>query len=397
MQTLALKRSIAFVAAAFMATLLMQMLALTPAHAVTNDSRAWTSGAVWDGGGSTNNFSEAANWEGDVVPSAGEAISLNTTGMTGGTFNVDLNTEGGNVSSFDYIRLGGTGSGEYKLTGDDLILASGIDNDGDLYNYQTFTVENNITLGGNSDFRAGAKLVIGKTDGSSTLDLGSFTMTKKGQYPLDIYSVVSGTGDVAVSNGEFVALEDSTVALTIGNGGTLKGNATVGDVTVQSGGAVAPGMSPGCLTTGNIAFVAGSTFTVELDGATVCTEYDQTSVTGTVDLGNATLDIQRLASYDPTVDGATFIIISNDGTDAVTGTFNGLAQGAKTTVGGVEYTVSYTGGDGNDVTLTVAKAPAAPNTGFGLQNVNYLLVLVVTVLSTAGLVVAARKIQKAKA
>lgn len=399
MQTLILKRSIVFVATAFVVSLLIQLLLVIPTHATTgNDARAWTGGAVWDGGGDGTSFNDAANWETDTLPVSGDAISLNTEGMTGGTFNVNLDTEGDGTSAFDYIRLGGSGSGTYTLTGEDIALATGLDNDGDLYNYQTFVVENNITLTGDSDFRAGAKLIVGKTDGSSTLNLGSFTMTKKGEYPLKIYSVVSGTGGVTVSNGNFVALEDSTIALVIGSGGTLMGNATVGDVTVQSGGTVAPGQSPGCLTTGDLTFNSGSTFTVELNGGTVCAEYDQTQVTGTVTLGNATLDIQKLASYDPTAGGATFVIIDNDGTaDAVVGTFNGLAEGDTTDVAGVTYTVSYTGGDGNDVTLTVADAPAAPNTGFGSIATNYIFVALATIALAGGIVFTARKHQKTNA
>ena len=45
---------------------------------------------------------------------------------------------------------------------------------------------------------------------------------------------------------------------------------------------------------------------------------------------------------------------SNDGSDAVSGTFAGLAQGATTDIGGNAFTISYVGGDGNDVVLTDA-------------------------------------------
>jgi hypothetical protein len=57
--------------------------------------------------------------------------------------------------------------------------------------------------------------------------------------------------------------------------------------------------------------------------------------------------------------GATFTIINNDGTDAVTGTFAGLAQGATFVVGGETFQINYKGGDGNDVTLTCTKQSAA--------------------------------------
>src|SRR5262249_34827358 len=51
------------------------------------------------------------------------------------------------------------------------------------------------------------------------------------------------------------------------------------------------------------------------------------------------------------------------GTDAVVGTFAGLAQGATVLIGGRPFTISYTGGDGNDVVLTVPGA--APRTWDG--------------------------------
>jgi hypothetical protein len=163
---------------------------------------------------------------------------------------------------------------------------------------------------------------------------------------------------------------------------------------VQSGGEVAPGLSPGCLSTGNLTYNSGSTYTVEIDGATACTQYDQTQVTGTVTLGDATLDIQKLSTYTP-ADATLFTIITNDGADAVVGTFNGLAEGAKTTVDGVEYTVSYTGGDGNDVVLS-ATAIAAPNTGFGSATVNYMFIALFTAIAAGTLVITGRKLDKVK-
>src|SRR5262249_12275165 len=50
--------------------------------------------------------------------------------------------------------------------------------------------------------------------------------------------------------------------------------------------------------------------------------------------------------------GTTFKIVDNDGSDAVTGAFAGLAEGTKFYVGGSAFTITYHGGDGNDVVLT---------------------------------------------
>ncbi|MDA1014323.1 MAG: Ig-like domain-containing protein [Planctomycetota bacterium] len=135
----------------------------------------------------------------------------------------------------------------------------------------------------------------------------------------------------------------------------MGGTGTVnGTVTVQSGGTLAPGVSPGKLNSGSVTFTSTANFDVELNGATVGTQYDQLNVTGSVTLGNATLNATLGFVPSP---GVEFIIINNDGGDAVGGTFNGLAQGATITVGGIPLFVSYVGGDGNDVVLTVDNVP----------------------------------------
>lgn len=380
MNTTTIKSSLVL-AVAFVVTLLMQLALIQPAHAAA---------ITWNGAGDGTTFNDGTNWVGNTAPAADDDIVLDTTGLTGVTFDNDL-VDG---TQFGSISLTGTGSGSYTLGGNSVILTGGLDNSA-TYNYAKFFVEIDIVLNGDQAFNSSSKLVVGASS-INTLDVATFTMSKTGEYPLIINSTLSGSGGVTVSGGEYVASTDTTLALTIGNGGTLKGadGVSVGDVTVQSGGTVAPGLSPGCLLTGNIAYTSGSTYTVEIDSATVCTGYDQTQVTGTVDLGDATLNIVKLGSYTP-ADATVFTIITNDGVDAVTGTFNGLVEGATTTVDGVEYTVSYVGGDGNDVVLS-ATAVAAPATGFGSTATNYALIALFTAMAAATLAVTGRKLDSVK-
>jgi hypothetical protein len=199
--------------------------------------------------------------------------------------------------------------------------------------------------------------------------------------------------NITVSNNQKYIINGVRGQINVVPGGVLSGTGTVGALYVFTDGTLAPGLSPGCLSSGNLTL--SGNYDVEIDGATVCTQYDQTDVTGTVNLSDGTLNILKLASYDPTAAGATFIIINNDSTDAVTGTFAGLVEGAKTTVDGVEYTISYIGGDGNDVTLTVAAdaTATAPDTGFSSTTVNFAFIAMATLLATAGMVVAGRKVQ----
>jgi hypothetical protein len=94
---------------------------------------------------------------------------------------------------------------------------------------------------------------------------------------------------------------------------------------------------------------AATTVVMDLQGATPGVSHDQLTVTGTVNLNNAKLEIVGAASLPPI---PAVILIDNDGADAVVGTFTGLAEGAKVQAGGREFTLSYRGGDGNDVVLT---------------------------------------------
>ena len=51
--------------------------------------------------------------------------------------------------------------------------------------------------------------------------------------------------------------------------------------------------------------------------------------------------------------GTTLVLISNTAATPISGTFSNLADGAIVNVNGNNLQASYTGGDGNDLTLTV--------------------------------------------
>jgi autotransporter-associated beta strand protein len=79
----------------------------------------------------------------------------------------------------------------------------------------------------------------------------------------------------------------------------------------------------------------------------------QLVVNGGVTLGDATLALQIPANFNP-VPGDVLTIIDNDGTDPVSGTFKGLPEGAVIQAGGQRFRITYVGGTGNDVVLTLA-------------------------------------------
>ncbi len=132
----------------------------------------------------------------------------------------------------------------------------------------------------------------------------------------------------------------------------LGGSGRIAGFVHATGSTIAPGNSPGILRVGDVAFDSAATLAIEVGGTAAGTQYDQLDVAGTVSLGAAALDVSL--GYAPQ-GGDSFTIIRNDGADPVTGTFAGLPEGATLTANGVAFSISYRGGDGNDVVLTAKR------------------------------------------
>jgi fibronectin-binding autotransporter adhesin len=314
------------------------------------------------------------------------------------TFAEDLNLTGGSYNA-DWPKLtagilcaGGGGSDETY---------------GRPYSEQTANLTGNIALGSDITFGGLAE---------TTVISGAIS----GNYAISMYEGFSGVLNISSSdnqssaeNGiyspekEVVTLSDnlpnSTVNVFAGgqvivtgtrgdvnvNRGTIGGTGTVGILTVTNEGILAPGLSPGCLNSSNLTLLSGATYQFEIEGATECTGYDQMRVTGTVSLTDSNLDIQRLSSYRP-ANGVVFVVIDNDGSDAVSGEFDGMPAGSTFTVDGVTYRISYSGGDGNDVTLTVIDSSVGePDTGLPKTANVAFIALASTLIATAMMITSA--------
>src|SRR5262249_49193814 len=132
-------------------------------------------------------------------------------------------------------------------------------------------------------------------------------------------------------------------------GGTLFGSGSIAGTATAMAGKISPGNSPGVLTVnGAYKHTAGFLF-IELNGKVAGTQYDQLLVNGPVTLGGP---LEVAAGFPLSVNDS-FMILDNDGTDPITGTFGGLPEGGTLFADGAKLQISYQGGDGNDVALKV--------------------------------------------
>lgn len=202
--------------------------------------------------------------------------------------------------------------------------------------------------------------------GSTTAVVPTLTTTLSDSQPTTPYTV---------QNKETAILDGTRQVVQVNTGGILLGNGTALRIIVLNGGIIAPGHSPGKLTSTTSLFLGpGSTYQAQLQ-TSAAGGYDQIQVSDpSSTTGNdviidpaAILDVQLYTDYKIN-QGDTFTIIDNlqPSTQTVTGTFSGLAEGAQLTVGGITFSISYVGGDGNDVVLTALNTgsdPGTPNTG----------------------------------
>ncbi len=133
------------------------------------------------------------------------------------------------------------------------------------------------------------------------------------------YSQTAGT--TSISGGSIVATGPVNV-----QGGTIAGSGSLTMDIVNGGGTLAPGASPGLITsTGGYGQGSAGTYTVEIGGLTAGTEFDQTTWTAPVTL-DGTLSISLISPYVPNA-GDSFEIMTFPSRTGTFAAVNGLIIG----------------------------------------------------------------------
>jgi uncharacterized protein with beta-barrel porin domain len=302
-----------------------------------------------------------------VTNNAGAIISGIYGIYTGGGSSTVTNT--GSISgSFAAIRFGGSGNVLTLMPGSVVsgnVLGAGSDT---------------LQLGGTS---AATFDVSGLGAAGQYRGFGKFNILDGANWTLSGASTYTGATNVNAGTLSVNGSMASSSLTTVNVGGTLGGNGTVGNTTIN-GGTLAPGNSIGTLTVqGSLVFTAAASYMVEVSPANA----DRTNVTGTATLGGATVK----ASFAPGSYAAKQYTILN-ATGGVVGTFNSLAN--IDLPANFKSTLSY---DSNNAYLNLAlnfvpppgglnaNQQSAANAITGFFNANGTIPLVFGSLTPAGL------------
>lgn len=274
-------------------------------------------------GGSGFNMGLELGGAASKITSAGGPVTVTGTAGPGGSFGIFAASgaaiatplAGGNVTlEADSISLDATAAVTTLAAGTSATL-------------QTHTSTTRIDLGA-ADDTAGTPKVLGLTD--EELDrITTPTLV------LSAASFASLTLSAAISPANAPNLTLNTDAAT----GVIHPTVTGTDVTVSG------------------TLKLDGSLSVPITGAAADSGYPQLKVAGGVNLNGRTLDLAGTTL--PGTLNQTFILIDNDAADAVTGTFNGLPQnGLIAWPGSAAFLgrITYNGGSGNDVVLTLVSA-----------------------------------------
>lgn len=319
--------------------LLPLLFVCLPASAIT---RTWI-------GEVNNRFSDPGNWSPAGPPTPDDSLEIVSYAIRPAQLINDLPAG---------TRFGPIVTANFKITGNEMVLTGPVRG----------------SLDAEAPLKLGASIVI-DTLTASQLDVNGQTVKMTGAFARvqslrGSGTVQSFTGFYVDGSGDFSGtLRGSTISVGIPGGGLpqmpdadivggVQGNGTVGNVTIPAG---------GLLRADAAADPANNYVSLNrLDMKSLDMEgdfywdfipgrgNDVVAVNGSVTLSGRFFPMLRVGAL---AIGQTFTVIDNKGLDAVHGTFKDLPEGSTIHLGPYDMMISYQGGTGNDVVLTVTHAP----------------------------------------
>lgn len=238
-----------------------------------------TGNTTVSGGRVTNNFVVT-----DVDVAAAAAFVNNSGATAGAVRNSGTTSNAGTIASLQNDgglftnNTGGTVTGATRITGGEVVN-----------NASLADVE--IDAGGLFTNNSGATAGAVTNSGSAAND-GTIASLVNNDGVFSNTGTISGSA--TVTGGELINQGTVTGTISVFDGGLLAGTGIAGELVVGNGGVLSPGPGLQTLTvTGNVVFDAGAIYRVDIDATGFS---DRLAATGTVDLGNSTLDIRAAST-----------------------------------------------------------------------------------------------------
>jgi hypothetical protein len=327
-------------------------------------TKTWT-------GATGSQWSNAANWSPPGAPVNGDALVFPGAASTLITTNDLSNLAVADVQfTTSGYTIGGnalTITGAYNSTGGNTISApltfvgAGKTLSGDTFAAVNVTNASPVSFVGTEHTGA---FNAGSSDANFSNALLRGSLTGSGRINLNSFGVLNYTGSGTFSGtiGGMLNLGGGQLTSADLVGGEVNGHGSI--ATVRNPTFIRPRQlnannrgrvptSSGILTIGT---AEGGNYSIQLNGPIAGTNYSQVVINSRVSL-DGDLYLGMDANFFPQ-QGDRFTIVDNRGSQPVVGTFNQLAEGALFPFNnGYVLQISYQGGDGNDVTLTVTQAP----------------------------------------
>lgn len=320
------------------------------------------------------NGSTAVSGEGRLLISIPANTTLNEPFTLGGSGYIGSSDgsvagngcSGGGVPTKRTLTLAGgvTLQSNFKLNSFNDVVVTGTYN----ANGHTFTVQSGST----------GTL---KLPGSGTVEAPSETTQFNGDQP---------NQNQILQNKQTGILNGTRNSIYVGNGGILKGTGMANVVSVSGTGIINPGNSPGTMTI--LETLSGDgTYQFEILNKD---SYDRLIVGEDYSGSGSAVNLYSGSKLDVILydgwsikNGDSFMIVDNKSSTDVQGTFNGLDEGEQFEVDGITFSITYEGGDGNDVVITALNSgndPDPSNTGIA-SFVGSPLALIAMGVATAGI------------
>jgi hypothetical protein len=299
-----------------------------------------------------------------------EALSINTTGIV--NLNATIGDDNKPLTEFTVNMSSVTNLNSNSITCEEgqNYLGPVVLEANSLLSADTVVMQSTVDIGG-FDLTLNTTVTSGNTKINGVLS-GTGDLIKNGTGSLDFYSINSLTGNILLNQGKLnnqvssdaifpnVPVLSLVTGTQLNLGDPILGNyvindnqsvtgngIVVGNLITRNGATVSPGFSPGRLFVDEINMDIGSILSIEINGNTVTTDYDQLVLDQGGSLGDATLDLT--IGFNPII-GDTFNIISSG--SALSGNFSGIPEGGLFVVDDKLFSISYVAGNGNDVVLT---------------------------------------------